>query len=143
MKQNKILYTGLIVLMVLLSFSSLGAGISDDQTELEIVSMKAGFGAIIIEIENIGSETASNIASSIQISGGLFNRIDLMHVCDGCSVCGSTLAPGAVKTESSREAGFLFGFGPITIKCTASAKNADLISMTKQATLIGPILILN
>jgi hypothetical protein len=143
MKQKEILYAGLSLIIVLIFFTTLGSSTSDDQTELEIVSLKAGFGAVIVEIENVGSETAIDIASSIKISGGLFNGIDLIHVCDGCSVCGSTLAPGSIKSESSREAGFLFGIGPVSIHCTASAKNADMVSMTAEGTLIGPILIIN
>ena len=143
MKQKKKLYVGLSIIVVLLSFSTLGSSITDDQTELEITSIKGGFGSATLEIENVGTQTAVDIASSIKITGGLFNRIDLIHICEGCSVCGSTLSAGAIKSESSREAGFLLGFGPVTIQCTASAKNADMVHYTAEGMLIGPLLIIN
>jgi hypothetical protein len=57
-------------------------------------------------------------------------------------MCGTTLEPGMTKTESTREAGLLFGFGNIEIMVTASASNADEVSMTLSGFIFGPFVII-
>ena len=78
----------------------------------------------------------------IVVKGGFLGRIDVIHICCGCCCCGTTLDPGAIKTESTREAGIIFGFGPITITASAAAVNAAEVTSEATGFVIGPIVII-
>lgn len=106
-------------------------------TELTINSIQGGFLSLSIEIENIGKNTAENISSEIQVKGGILSGINLTHTCSGCSSCGTTLAPGEIKIESTIESGLLFGFGSIEITISAWADNAEKIMLAEQGRIIG------
>lgn len=116
--------------------------ISISYTNLTISEVKSGIGSIIVDIENTGAFTATNISTLIQVEGGLFSNIQINHSCMGCSNCSSSLNPGEHKTESSREAGFIFGFGSININVTVNAANAKKINVEKTGIVIGPLIII-
>jgi len=143
MRQKTTLWLVLSVTFAILYGSSIAMAIPEDETEIEISSISAGFGAVIVEIKNSGTESAYEISSTTTVKGGILNSIDLIHVCEGCDVCGTSLAAGAIKSESTREAGFLFGFGSITITVSAQASNAEQVTATAQGTIIGPFVMIN
>ena len=112
--------------------------ITISSTDLEIIDVQGGFGAITVDIKNIGDYTAENVSSTISVNGGLLSGINLTHTCSGCSECENTLEPGAIKTESTRGAGLIFGLGPIEITISTEAKNAEEVSVTENGFVIGP-----
>ena len=118
-------------------------GQQTDTTSLEITDMKGGFGGIIVSVENTGEVTANDVWVITTITGGLLGNIDILHECTGCSACGTTLEPGAIKSENSLEAAFLIGFGPIEIITSAGASNANEISAEKTGFAFGPLVIIN
>jgi len=142
MGRKRNILIGMFTAILLICWSVGAVALPEEKTELEITGFSSGLGAVIVHIKNVGSETAIEIATTTIVTGGLFNSINLSHTCEGCSVCGSILDAGAIKTESTREAGFLFGVGTITIHVTAHAKNADEVSTSVQATILGPFIIL-
>ncbi len=105
----------------------------EGHTELEFVGVQSAIGAVTVDIKNIGSYTAKNISTTIEVTGGFLSFIDLSHTCD----CETPLEPEEIKTESTSKAGTIFGLGPIEIKATVSAKNADEINIVKEAFVIG------
>ena len=111
-------------------------------TELEINDIRKGFGEIIVDIKNIGDYTAENITLNISVNGGFFSKVNLTHECGGCINCGNSLEPGEIKTESTRESGFIFGLGPIEINIVTEAKNAERVTATEKGFLIGPFVII-
>ncbi len=112
------------------------------KTELEIFDISGGFGSVTIDIKNIGENIAEEVSTIISVNGGFFSEINLTHTCSGCSVCESTLDPGAVKTENTRESGFIFGLGSIEISASAWANNAEIISKKANGFVFGPLLII-
>ena len=112
-------------------------------TELEISSIQGGFASVSMDIKNIGDNKAENISSVTQVRGGILSRINLTHICSGCSSCGTTLGPGEIKTESTSEAGLLFGIGPIEITASAWADNADKVTVTRQGYALGLFIIVS
>ncbi len=136
-KKTNIIAVGIVVMALFITGTQcISAGETAD-TELQISSIKGGLLQVSMDIENIGSVTAENITSSISVTGGILNKINVYHECSGCSSCGTTLEPGAIKTESTREAGIIFGFGPITVDITADALNADMVTASAQGFVIG------
>ena len=136
-KKNYRITVGIVVFgLLLIGIQSISAEQNAD-TELQISSVEGGLFQVSFTIENVGSEIAENITSSISVTGGILNNIDVYHECSGCSSCGSTLEPGAIKTESTLEGGRIFGFGPISIDITAGASNADEITASSQGFVIG------
>ena len=75
-------------------------------------------------------------------NGGFFSGINLTHTCSGCSVCGTTLDPGDIKTENTRESGFIFGIGNIEASASTWANNAEIISKKANGFVFGPIVII-
>lgn len=142
MRRKRVIGIGTLLALLLVCCSTGIVALQEGETELEITEISGTVGAISVEIKNIGTETANEISSITTVTGGLFNSIELTHECSGCEVCGTTLDPGAIKTENTREAGFLFGFGTITVSVTASANNADAVSTTVKGTIIGPFIII-
>jgi hypothetical protein len=129
----------LISLLLIPTISS----IETDTTSLEIIDIRGGVGGIIVDVENTGDVIANDVWVITTITGGILGKIDITHECTGCSVCGTTLDPGAIKSENSLEAAFLFGFGPIEITTSAGAANANQISSEKTGFAIGPLVIIN
>ena len=76
------------------------------------------------------------------IKGGLLSGINLTHTCSGCSECGSTLDPGMIKTEGTRESGIIIGLGNIEISVLAWAKNAEEVNVQLNGFVFGPLVIL-
>ena len=113
-----------------------------NETELEISNVDGSLGAVVVEVKNAGDISADGLAILTYVTGGLFDNIELYHQCAGCDTCGTTLEPGMTKTESTREAGLLFGFGTIEILVTASASNADEVSVTLNGFIFGPFVII-
>lgn len=134
---------GLSISLGLLLLSSMVTAYPENETELEITTIRGGFGSVIVEIKNIGTEAAYEISSTTIVTGGFLNSIELIHVCEGCDVCGTSLAANAIKSESTREAGFLFGLGSITISASAIASNAEQVTKTAQGMIFGPFIIIN
>ncbi len=136
-KKTNIIAVGIVVMALFLTAIQCVSASETEDTELTISSVKGGLAKVSIDIENVGSITAENITSSISVTGGILNKINVLHECSGCSSCGTTLEPGAIKTESTLESGIIFGFGPITIDITAGALNADTVTMTVSGFVIG------
>ena len=128
--------------LIILQATPIIANQNDDTTTLEIISIEGGLGGVIVNVENTGDNVASKISVTTTVTGGILNNIDLTHECAGCSSCGSTLDPGAVKTENTREAGFLMGFGPIQITTSSWASNAVMVSEEASGFVIGPLVII-
>jgi hypothetical protein len=136
-KISRIVLVGIAVMLIFITgIQSIPAQETTD-TELQISEIRGGVAQVSMDIKNIGSEIAENITSSISVTGGLLNNINVYHECSGCSSCGTTLDPGAIKTESTIEAGIIFGVGPITIDVTAGASNADTITTSASGFVIG------
>ena len=112
-------------------------------TQLEINDIRGILGAVETDVKNIGEVTAEEISISIYVTGGILNNINIQHDCGGCSQCGTTLASGSTKTESTLGAGFIVGIGNIEITVSAIATNANEVSKTINALVIGPFIILN
>jgi len=110
-------------------------------TELEINSVQNSFGAVTYQIKNTGDYTAENVTSSINISGGFMDGINIQYPDPASSEPRFSLEPEEIKGISSKNAGFLCGFGPIEIFIIASADNADQITYSQNAFVIGPLIL--
>jgi len=134
---------GLIVgLIVLMAFGPICIGEETAETELGIDGVAGHIGAVVVAVTNIGDAVAEDITITISVEGGILGKIDIYHECSGCSQCGTTLDPGAIKTESTLEEGFIIGFGQVEITVTASASNADEVTRTLNGLVIGPFIII-
>ena len=145
MKKNrlKLRIFGLIAgLILLMTFGPICIGEETAETELEIDEVAGHVGAVVVNVINVGDTVAEDITISILVEGGILGKIDIYHECSGCSQCGSTLDPGAIKTESTLEEGYIIGFGQVEITVTASASNADEITKTLNGIVIGPFIII-
>jgi len=145
MKKNRLKprFFGLIAgLIVLIAFGNICIGGETAETELGIDEVAGHTGAVIVAVTNVGDTVAEDIIITISVEGGILGKIDLYHECSGCSQCGSTLDPGAIKTESTIGEGFIIGFGQIEIIVTASALNADEVTKTLNGFVIGPFIII-
>ena len=139
-KRKTIIAIGILTSLLLLpSISSQQL----DTTSLEIIDIRGGIGGIIVDVENTGDVTANDVWVITTITGGILGNIDIIHECTGCSACGTTLDPGAIKSEKSLEAAFLIGFGPIEIATSAGASNANEISTQVTGFAFGPIVVIN
>jgi rhodanese-related sulfurtransferase len=116
---------------------------SVSKTELEISEIRGGFGTVSIDIKNTGDFVAEEVSSMITVKGGLFSKINLTHTCAGCSVCGNTLDPGEIKTESTRESGLLLGIGTIEVNVSAWAKNAEEVKVQLNGIIIGLLVLIS
>jgi len=141
-KKTKIIPIGIAAMIIIIAGIQCISATETSDTELNISSVKGGLAKVSIDIENVGSITAEDITSSISVTGGILNKINVLHECSGCSSCGTTLEPGAIKTESTLESGTIFGFGPITIEVAAGASNADTVTMTLSGFVIGVFVII-
>ena len=143
MKGKKSSYLGLGLVLALVYMTPILAFSSEENTTLQINEVRGGLAGVTVEIENTGDYVATELAVITTIQGGLLNAIDITHNCSGCSVCGSSLDPGAIKTENSREAGALIGIGPIQITTIAYAANAQQVSSECSGFVIGPFVLIN
>jgi len=134
---------GLIAgLMLLMTFGPICIGEETIETELEIDEIVGHIGAVVVAVTNVGDTVAEDITITISVEGGILGKIDIYHECGGCSQCGTTLDPGAIKTESTLEEGYIIGFGQVEITVTASASNADEVTKTLNGLVIGPFIII-
>ena len=135
--------TGLsLFLMLLITTAGALAGGSSSETTLEITDIRGGLGSVIVDVTNTGDVTAEKLSIITAVTGGIFNQIDIYHRCSGCDMCGTTLEPNMTKTETTSEAGVIFGVGPIEINVSASASNADEVTQTTNGFVLGPIVII-
>jgi hypothetical protein len=132
---------GIIILGFLIATAGISSAKINANTELAITSITGGLGSVTAEIKNLGEVTAEGVTSTISVKGGIFDKINLAHACAGCSACGTTLDPGLTKTENTREAGILFGFGSVTITVTADAQNANEVTETMNGFVLGFLVI--
>jgi len=145
MKNNRLnlrifgLITGLMLLM---TFGPICIGEETAETELEIDSVEGHIGAVVVAVTNIGDTVAEDISITISVEGGILGKINIYHECSGCSHCGKTLDPDAIKTESTLEEGYIIGFGQVEIIVTASASNADEVTRTLNGLVIGLFIII-
>lgn len=116
--------------------------LKENSVELEISNIRGGIGKVLIDIKNTGDTVAEDLTSTISVTGGLFNKIDIYHECSGCSDCGTTLDPGAIKTESTGESGFIFGLGRVDVFVSVSATNAGEVTQTLNGIVIGALVIM-
>ncbi len=105
-----------------------GAGLA----ELSIGNIKGPMG-IKADVSNIGVNDANNVQWSIEVTGGLLKMVN--KTATGTA---ATLAAGASIPASL---GTFIGFGKISIVITATAQNANDVSATKSAFLLGPFVI--
>ena len=115
---------------------------NNDTTTLEITDIRGGIGGVTVDIKNTGSVTAENFFITISVKGGLLNKIDILQECGGCGDCGTTIAAGEIKSESTLESGSIMGFGQIDIVVTAEADNADLVSVETNGFVLGPLVLI-
>ena len=145
MKKNRVnrRIFGLIAsLMLLMTFGPICIGEETTETELEIDGVEGHIGAVVVAVTNVGDTVAEDISITISVEGGILGKIDIYYECSGCSQCGTTLDPDAIKTESTLEEGYIIRFGQVEIIVTASASNADEVTRTLNGLVIGPFIII-
>ena len=138
----KLVPIGITVLLIFFTGIQSITAVGSLDTELQITNIQGGFASVTMDIENIGDVTAEDIESSILVTGGILGRINVYHECTGCASCGTTLEPGAIKTETTKEAGLILGIGPIDIELTAGATNAPAVTETASGFVIGMFVII-
>ena len=139
----KLITFGLITnLIVLMAFGPTCIGEEKAESELRIDQVVGTIGTVTVSVTNVGDTVAEDIAITISVEGGILDKIDIYHECSGCSQCGTTLDPGAIKTESTLEEGYIIGFGQVKITVIASASNADEVTKTFNGLVIGPLIII-
>ena len=110
-------------------------------TELKIISVKGGISKVEMQIQNVGSSTAEDLQMTVSAKGGILGSIDITKICTGCSNCGTTLNQSAIRSENTAEEGKIFGFGPIVVKVSAKASNANEVTKTTIGFVLGPLII--
>lgn len=108
--------------------------------EIEISAIQGGFGKVCIEIQNIGDTVAEDVVSTISVTGGIFNRINVFQECSGCGQCNTSIPPGGMKQECTNQ--FIFGIGSIDIVATANATGLATVEETATGFVIGPFVII-
>jgi len=141
MKIRILKLSGIIVAVLLLIFTSVVLGKTTSQTELEINDVRGGIFSVEVDLKNVGEVTAEDVAISIFVQGGIFNKIHIYHEYSGCNNCSTTIEPGLIKTEKSSEGGILEGFGKVEIIGNAWANNADEVTDTLHGYVIGAFVI--
>ncbi|HWR27576.1 MAG TPA: hypothetical protein VN377_03955, partial [Candidatus Thermoplasmatota archaeon] len=101
-----------------------GAGLA----ELSIGNIKGPMG-IKADVSNIGANDATNVQWSIAVTGGLLKRVNVSNP--------GTVAALAAGTSTPISLPAFIGFGKISIVITAKAQNANEVSATKSAFLLG------
>jgi len=98
---------------------------------LEITNISAGIG-ITAQITNIGSDNATDVNATIEITGGLFNFINIS------TTSKSTIINPKGSTQVNA---MLFRFGKILITVTVDASNADQKTKHAVGFVIGPFVL--
>ncbi len=109
-------------------------------TYLEVMNIDSKLGFITVEIKNIGGFIASDISVEIKVVGGFFSRINFTSSCINCQ---KILEAGAIKTESTRKDGYIFGFGNIEITISTWAHNANKVTVKKEGFIFGFLIFIN
>jgi hypothetical protein len=99
-----------------------------DLAELSIGNIKGPM-RIKADVSNVGENDANNVQWSITVTGGLLKRVNAT-----ATGTAAILAAGASIPISL---GTFIGFGKINIAITAKAQNANDVSATKSAFLLG------
>jgi len=104
----------------------------EGKAELQIINIKGPIG-VNAEVKNIGEADANNLEYTMTVTGGILGLINK-------SVPGSktTLASGATEAIGS---GLILGLGKIAIEITANADNAAEVTVTKEAFVLGILVI--
>ena len=142
MQIKKMFITNIVIAFVLLSVIQVAGNQNNDTTTLEIADIRGGIFGITADIKNTGSVAAEKFTITISVKGGLFNNIDIFHECGGCGSCGETIPTGEIKSENTKESGWIIGFGQIDIVVTAEAENADLITEETTGFVFGPLILI-
>ena len=142
MNIKKLLISTILIAIVMATSIQVAGSQNTDTTTLEITDIRGSIFKVTADIKNTGEVDAENFTITLSVKGGLLNNIDIFQECSGCSHCGTTIPPGQIKSESTRESGIIIGFGKIDIIVTAEAENADLV--TKEATgfVLGPFILI-
>ena len=85
------------------------------------------------EIQNIGVVPAKNIDWVIEVTGGILKKVNKTMT--------GTINELASNASEAVTLGMFLGIGKIQITITASADNAETVTATKSAFLLGPILL--
>jgi len=99
---------------------------------LSILNVQGPIG-VDADIQNIGVVPAKNIDWTIQVTGGLLKKVD--------KTATGTITELASNGSETITLGMFFGIGKIQITITAAADNAETVTATKSAFLLGPILL--
>jgi hypothetical protein len=105
-----------------------GAGLA----ELSIGNIKGPMG-IKADVSNIGVNDANNVQWSIFVTGGLLKMVNKTATGTAATLAAGASTPASLAT--------FIGFGKISIVITATAQNANAVSATKSAFLLGPFVI--
>jgi hypothetical protein len=139
--QRKASSLSIILMLICIVVATSCSATQQSQTILDITEMTGGLGTVTMTVKNIGDNTAQNISMRILVKGGILNRINVEQICSGCDACGTTIEPNEIKEESTSEAGFILGFGPIIITASAEATNAAKVEKTYTGFVLGPYVI--
>jgi hypothetical protein len=104
----------------------------EGNAQLSILNIQGPLG-LSADISNIGVVPAKNIDWTIQVTGGLFKKVN--------KAASGTITELSPDTSEQVSLSMFFGIGKIQIIITAAADNADEISITKTAFLFGPIIL--
>ncbi len=85
------------------------------------------------EVKNIGAVPAKNIDWTIHVTGGILKKVD--------KTATGIITELAANTNEAITLGMFFGIGKIQIPITAVADNAETVTTTASAFLLGPILL--
>jgi hypothetical protein len=105
-----------------------GAGLA----QLSIGNIKGPIG-IKADLSNIGTNVANNVEWSISVTGGILGMIN--------KTATGTIATLNAGATTPMSVGMILGFGKISIVITADAQNANAVSTTKSAFVLGPLVI--
>ncbi len=115
---------GIIIVFVLTCLIITTIGSAAGNTTLTIEKIYGNRGKVCFTVRNIGNETATNLSTTILVTGGFFHRININQTCQGSCGCNTTLLPNARVTRCAN----LFGLGIITMTFSAKAANAPEVS---------------
>ncbi len=110
----------------------IGAIIEGLGPELSIGNIKGPVG-ITANLSNIGGITAVSVTWSIAVNGGLLNKVTILET--------KSLSSLAVGSSIKINTGRFLGFGIIHILIIVKAENANEVSETKSALLLGPFVL--
>jgi hypothetical protein len=85
------------------------------------------------EVTNSGEVPAKTIDWTIHVTGGILKKVD--------KTASDSITELAVGTSETINLGMFLGLGKIQITITAVAENAEEVTVTKTAIILGPIII--